>query len=257
MTVTPESVGSMVRRWRQDRRLSQLDLALGAGTSTRHLSFIENDRATPSPAMLARLGEHLDLPLRDRDRLLLAAGFAPVHGVPELDSAEMTPIRDAVRQILDGYAPFPAIAVDGDWTMVDANAGVWVFLEGVGSEILTPPINALRLTLHPRGLAPRIANLAQWRGHVLGRLIGQIAATGSAGLADLYTELAAYPGGRAEPDQHSPVVPLRLRHGDHELVMLSATTVFGAPHNVTTAELAIESFLPADPETRTILSGRH
>lgn len=205
--------------------------------------------------MLARLGEHLDIPLRVRDRMLLAAGFAPVHGAPDLDSAEMAPIRDALRLILDGFAPYPALAVDGDWTMVDANSGVWFFLDGVEPEVLTPPINALRVTLHPHGLAPRIANLAQWRGHVLTRLARQITATGSPFLTDLYTELAAYPGGRADPDRVAPVIPLRLRVGDHELAMLSATTIFGAPHNVTTAELAIESFLPADARTRAILTG--
>src|SRR5690606_1389339 len=255
--MTPQAVGPMLRRWRRERRLSQLELALRAGTSTRHLSFVETGRATPSRAMLARLSEHLDIPLRERDRLLLAAGFAPMHGAPELDTADMAPIRAVVRRILVAHEPFPALAVDGDWRMVDANAGVRVFLEGLDPRLLRPPVNALRLTLHPGGLAPRIANLGQWRGHVLARLARQITATGSAVLADLHDALAAYPCEDADepgPDTDMPAVPMLLRHDGHELALLSVTSVFGTPRNVTTAELAVESFFPADAATRARLT---
>ncbi|WP_228804714.1 transcriptional regulator [Nocardia higoensis] len=171
----------------------------------------------------------------------------------------LAPIRAIVRRILSAHEPFPALAVDGEWTMLDANAGVGVFLVGLDPALLTPPVNVLRLTLHPGGLAPRIVNLGQWRGHVLNRLERQITATGSPALAELYSELAAYPVDRgfalaSVPDADVPAVPMRLRHDGHELALLSVTSVFGTPRNVTTAELAVESFFPADAATRTALT---
>ncbi|MGW0249059.1 helix-turn-helix domain-containing protein [Nocardia goodfellowii] len=251
------TAGDLLRHWRLERRLSQLELAARADTSARHLSFLETGRATPSRAMLANLCEHLQVPLRERNRLLLAAGYAPAFAESALDTPEMAPVRSAVRQILDGHQPYPALAIDQSWTMIDANAGVALLLTGIDPALLTPPVNALRLTLHPDGLAARILNLPEWRGHIFARLTRQIEATGSPELAELHAELRQYPGGHTElvlpaPDQ--VVVPLRLRHDGRDLSFLSVTTVFGTPMNVTVAELAIESFFPADEATRAALN---
>ncbi|MEU1205402.1 helix-turn-helix transcriptional regulator [Nocardia sp. NPDC005825] len=253
------TAGDLLRHWRTARRLSQLELAGRADTSTRHLSFIETGRATPSRHMLLHLSDELDIPLRERNRMLLAAGYAPVYAEPELDTPAMRPIRDAVRQILTGLEPHPALAIDAAWTMIDANAGIALFLDGLDPALLRPPVNALRLTLHPDGLAGSIINLAEWRGHLFERLQRQIDVTGSPELTDLLAEMRTYPGGEdgpglPEPDQ--AVVPLRMRHDGHELAFLSATTVFGTPMNVTVAELAIEAFLPADAATATLLRER-
>ncbi|MEU8896104.1 helix-turn-helix transcriptional regulator [Nocardia sp. NPDC048505] len=251
------TAGDLLRHWRQERRLSQLELAVRADTSARHLSFLETGRATPSRAMLANLCEHLQIPLRERNRLLLAAGYAPAFAEPGLDTPEMAPVRAAIRQILDGQQPYPALAIDQSWTMIDANAGVALLLEGIDPALLQPPVNALRLSLHPDGLAGRIRNLPEWRGHLFARLTRQIEVTGSAELAELRAELRAYPGGETElvlPEPDQVVVPLRLRHDGQDLSFLSVTTVFGTPMNVTVAELAIESFLPADAATRAALA---
>ncbi|MEV0248603.1 helix-turn-helix transcriptional regulator [Nocardia sp. NPDC050712] len=251
------SAGDLLRHWRLERRLSQLELAGRSDTSARHLSFIETGRATPSRAMLANLCEHLQVPLRERNRLLLAAGYAPAFAEPALDAPEMAPVRAAMRSILEGHQPYPALAIDQSWNMIDANAGVALLLTGIDPALLTPPVNALRLTLHPDGLAGRILNLPEWRGHVFARLNHQLEVTGSPDLAELAEELRAYPGGATElvlPEPDQVVVPLRLRHDGQDLSFLSVTTVFGTPMNVTVAELAIESFLPADDATRAALS---
>lgn len=251
------TAGDLLRHWRQERRLSQLELAGRAETSARHLSFIETGRATPSRAMLAHLCDHLDIPLRERNRLLLAAGYAPAFAEPALDSPAMDAVRAAMRQILAGHEPYPALAVDRAWTMVDANGGIAPLLTGVDPALLRPPVNVLRLSLHPRGLAPRIVNLAEWRGHLLARLTRQWEATGAPDLADMLEEMRSYPGGEVDPGLPEPdqaVVPLRVRHEGHELSLLSVTTVFGTPMNVTVAELAVESFFPADAETRKLLA---
>ncbi|MEV6279833.1 helix-turn-helix transcriptional regulator [Nocardia sp. NPDC051832] len=251
------TAGDLLRHWRLERRLSQLELAGRADTSARHLSFVETGRATPSRAMLANLCEHLQIPLRERNRLLLAAGYAPAFAEPTLDTPEMAPVRAAVRQILEGHQPYPALAIDQSWNMVDANAGVALLLAGIDPALLTPPVNALRLSLHPDGLAGRILNLPEWRGHLFARLTRQIEGTGSAELAALHTELRAYPGGETDlvlPEPDQVVVPLRLRHDGRDLSFLSVTTVFGTPMNVTVAELAIESFFPADAATRAALN---
>ncbi|WP_067834382.1 helix-turn-helix domain-containing protein [Nocardia lijiangensis] len=247
------TAGNLLRHWRLERRLSQLELAGRAETSARHLSFIETGRATPSRAMLAHLCDHLDIPLRERNRLLLAAGYAPAYAEPTMDTPEMDAVRQAMRQILVGHEPYPALAIDRSWNMVDANAGVAVMLTGIDTRLLTAPVNVLRLSLHPGGLAPRIVNLAEWRGHLFARLSRQIEVTGAPELIALREELRAYPGGETEvalPEPDQAAVPLRLRHEGQELSLLSVTTVFGTPMNVTVAELAIESFFPADAETR-------
>ncbi|WP_406277762.1 helix-turn-helix transcriptional regulator [Nocardia sp. NBC_00881] len=249
--ITP-TVGDLLRHWRLERRLSQLELAGRSDTSARHLSFIETGRATPSRTMIVHLSEHLEIPLRERNRVLLAAGYAPAYAEPALDTAAMDAVRGAMRQILAGHEPFPALAIDRNWTMIDANGGVGLLLTGIDPALATPPVNALRLSLHPDGMAGRITNLAEWRGHIFARLARQAQITGSAELADLLDELRCYPGGEVElslPEPDQAVVPLRIEHDGAELSFLSVTTVFGTPMNVTVAELAIESFFPADEDT--------
>jgi transcriptional regulator with XRE-family HTH domain len=251
-------VGELLRRWRGRRRLSQLELALESGISARHLSFVENGKSAPSRETILRLAEQLDLPLRERNHLLLAAGYAPVFSEAKLGSPEMAPVRRAVRQVLGGHEPYPAVAVDRGWNLVDANAGVALLTESVAPELLEPPANALRITLHPDGMAPKISNLGEWRAHLLGRLRRQVALTTDPELSRLLSELRAYPCDQPEPEVEIPgpgdiVVPLRLRHGGRELAFFSTVTTFGTPLDVTVSELAIESFFPADPETASIL----
>ena len=253
-------VGELLRDWRQRRRLSQLELSLRAEISTRHLSFVETGRSRPSSAMVLRLAEELDVPLRDRNRLLLAAGYAPAYAEHGLDSPQLAAARTAVRQVLAGHEPYPAAVVDRRWTIVDHNAGIALFTEGVAPHLLAPPMNALRVTLHPDGMAPRIANLGQWRAHLLARLRRQVDAAGDARLAELLEELTGYPGG-TEPGGDLPgpgdfAVPLRLRHHGGELAFFSTVATFGAPLEVAAAELAIESFFPADEATAEVLRAR-
>lgn len=253
--------GHELKQWRERRRLSQLALALQAGISTRHLSFLETGRSTPSREMVLRLAEHLDVPLRERNELLLAAGYAPVYARNGLDSPRLAAVRAAVRQVLSGHEPYPAVAVDRGWNLVDANASMALFTEGLSQALLAPPVNALRVSLHPDGMAPRIVNLGEWRAHLLGRLRRQIALTTDPDLAALYRELRAYPCDQPEPEIDLPgpgdvFVPLRLRHGDRELAFFSTVATFGTPLDVTVAELAIESFFPANPETARVLHAR-
>ena len=254
----PRPVGELLREWRARRRRSQLDLALDADVSARHLSFVETGRAQPSRGMVLRLAERLELPLRERNRLLLAAGFAPVYAELALDARRMTAVRAAVRQVLGGHEPYPALAVDRAWRLLDANRSAALFTAGLPPQLLRPPVNVLRASLHPQGLAPRIVNLGEWRAHLLGRLRRQAASTADPALAALYDELRAYPCHQPEPEVELPgpgdvVVPLRLRHDGGELRFLSIVAAFGTPLDVTVAELAIESFFPADAETAAVL----
>jgi transcriptional regulator with XRE-family HTH domain len=250
--------GELLRQWRERRRRSQLDLALAAEISARHLSFVETGRARPSRDMLLRLAEQLEVPLRERNHLLLAGGYAPVFGQAALDAPEMAGVREALRKVLAGHEPYPAVVVDRSWNLVDANAAVGVLLGPVDPELLAPPANVLRVSLHPDGMASQIVNLGEWRAHLFGRLRRQVALTGDTGLAELLDELRAYPCDQPEPEVEVPgpgdvVVPLRLRHGDRELSFLSIMASFGTPMDVTVAELAIESFFPADPATGSVL----
>lgn len=243
----------LLRQWRERRRLSQLALALEAEVSARHVSFLETGRARPSRDMVLRLAERLEVPLRDRNPLLLSAGFAPAYSGRDLDDDEMAPVRAALRVILDGYRPYPALAVDRGWHLVLANAGLAPLVAGADEDLLAPPVNVLRLSLHPRGMAPRILNLAQWRGHVLERLAREAAVTGDAELAALHRELLGYPGG-LEPTRGAVLaVPLRVRVHGHDLAFLSTVTTFGTAVDVTMAELSVEAFLPADESTSAAL----
>ncbi|MFF5226347.1 helix-turn-helix domain-containing protein [Dactylosporangium sp. NPDC000521] len=251
-----QPVGVLLREWRERRRLSQLELSIQAEISTRHLSFVETGRSRPTSSMILRLTEHLDVPLRDRNALLLAGGYAPAYPEGGLDAPQLRAVRASLRQVLAGHEPFPAVVVDRRWTMLDANAPVERLVAGAAPELLKPPVNVLRLSLHPDGLAPRIVNLGEWRAHLLGRLDRQARATGDPALSDLLAELSAYPGDDAAPvtpAAHDVVVPLRIRQDGVELRFFSITAVFGSPLDVTVAELAIESFFPADAATAAAL----
>jgi transcriptional regulator with XRE-family HTH domain len=252
VTASPVPFGPLLRDWRRRRRLSQLDLALEAGVSARHVSFLETGRARPSAEMVLRLAEHLDVPLRDRNTLLVAAGHAPAYLRSGLEEPRMAAVQDAVDRLLRAHEPYPALVVDGHWGLVATNGAVPPLLDGVAPELLEPPVNALRLSLHPDGLAPRIANLPEWRTHVLERLHRQALRSGDRALVALHEELAAYPGGEdpaADLDAGAVAVPLRLRAGGHELSLLSAATTFSTAVDVTLAELSIETFFPTDDGT--------
>jgi transcriptional regulator with XRE-family HTH domain len=192
-TYEPPAVGELLRDWRKHRRLSQFELALAAGVSSRHLSFVETGRSRPSADMVLHLAEHLDVPLRERNQLLLAAGYAPVFGQRVLDAPELGPVREAIDQLLRGHEPYPALVVDGRWGLVAANTPLQRLTAGVAEHLLQPPVNVLRLSLHPEGVAPRIVNLQQWRRHLLERLAREALATGDPALRALHEELAAYP----------------------------------------------------------------
>jgi transcriptional regulator with XRE-family HTH domain len=243
--------GTLLRDWRRRRRLSQLDLALEAGVSARHLSFLETGRSRPSREMVLHLSEQLDVPLRDRNQLLLAAGFAPAYTEQALDAPDMGAVREALDRILKGHEPYPAVIVDRWWDLAGANAGVALLTARVAPHLLAPPANALRITLHPDGMAPYIRNLAEWRAHLLDRLRRQIVVTGDARLAALHDELTAYPGGEATLPAHEPgiAVPLQIDADGTELSFFSTISTFGTAVDITLAELAIEAFFPADEVT--------
>jgi transcriptional regulator with XRE-family HTH domain len=266
MITAPSSIGSLLRQWRQRRALSQLALAADAEISQRHLSFIESGRSTPSRDMVVRLAEQLDVPLRERNRLLLAAGFAPAYRERAPDDPEFAAAQRAVRLILKGHEPFPALAVDRHWFMREANGAVGPLLAGVDAALLEPPVNVLRLSLDPRGLAPRILNFREWRAHVLARLSRQVDDTADPFLNELHEELASRPvPAGAKPWRPSAAshaggiaVPLLLSGEDGVLSFISTTTVFGTALDVSLSELAIESFFPADEATaRMLLQGRN
>jgi transcriptional regulator with XRE-family HTH domain len=255
------SAGTLLREWRQRRHLSQLDLAIEANVSSRHLSFVETGRARPTSEMILRLAEHLDIPLRERNKLLLAGGFAPAYPEHGLAEPELAAVRAALSQVLTGHEPYPAAIVNRWWELVDANGSIAIFTQGAAEHLLEPPVNVLRLSLHPDGMAPRILNLAEWRAHLLGRLHRQAQATGDPALASLHEELAAYPGGPSGgpvPDGTDVVVPLRYRaESGVELSFISITAVVGTPLDITVEELAIESFYPADDATAAALPALH
>ncbi|MEU6929523.1 helix-turn-helix transcriptional regulator [Streptomyces sp. NPDC046385] len=255
---TDTGVGPLLRGWREQRRLSQLELALRAESSARHISFVETGRARPSEEMVLRLAEHLEVPVRERNALLLAAGYAPRYTESPLDAPLLESLRDGIERLLQGYEPYPALVVDGSYTVVAANQGIGMLLTGLPEHLLTPPLNAMRITLHPEGLAPRIRNLREWRGHLLAQMERQIGLARSESLRALYEEVAAYPlpEGAGDPaDREAPepypyfALPLRIEHDGRVLSFVSSISTFNTPLDVTVAELAIETFLPADPET--------
>ena len=259
ISVKPE-VGPLLREWRQRRRRSQLDLAVEAEVSTRHLSFVETGRSTPSRELLLHLAEHLDVPLRERNRLLLAAGYAPVYRETPLDDPSMAPVRDAIDRVLASHDPYPAVVVDQRWDVMSANAAAFsVFADGVDPRLLEPPMNAVRLGLHPDGLAPRTENFAEFSDHMLMRLRRQIAASADPTLQALYDEVRAYPDvveGAVDPSDLANLlfVPLVMRQPDGTILSFFSTlATFGTALDVTLAELTIEAFFPADASTAAAL----
>ncbi|NKI92633.1 helix-turn-helix transcriptional regulator [Rhizobacter sp. SG703] len=249
-------VGSLLREWRQRRRLSQLDLATGADISTRHLSYVETGRAAPSRAMVLHLAEALDVPLRERNALLTAAGFAPLYRERTLDDPALKAARDAVELVLRAHEPHPALAVDRHWNLLAHNRPMLLLLDGIAPQLLEPPVNVLRLSLHPQGAAPKIVNLNAWRTHLFARLRTQVLASGDPVLAALLDELQGYPGDDSPPggaDWSAVAVPLQIRSSLGVLSFISTTTVFGTPVDITLSELALETFFPADAETAQLL----
>ena len=255
-----QPVGDLLREWRQRRRLSQLDLACEADISTKHLSFVESGRARPSRDMVLHLAERLEVPLRERNILLVAAGFAPVFRERKMTDPALAAQRQAIELVLKGHEPYPALAVDRHWTMVSANSVVPLLLAGVDRALLQPPVNVLRLSLHPKGLAPRIVNIGEWRAHLLERLRKQVEISADPVLAALLSELRAYAipasahgktarNTRESGAIHSVVVPLQLATDAGALSFFSTTTVFGTPVDITLSELAVEAFYPADIAT--------
>ncbi|WP_336110013.1 helix-turn-helix domain-containing protein [Streptomyces sp. PTD9-10] len=250
-----KGIGPLLRAWRERRRISQLELALRADSSARHISFIETGRSRPSEEMVLRLAEHLDVPVRERNALLLAAGYAPHYPETPLDDPALDALRDGMERLIQGYEPYPALVVDAGYTVVAANRGITMLLEGVPEKLLTPAPNAMRLTLHPEGLAPRIRNLREWRGHLLAQMEREIALHRSDQLRALYEEVAAYPVPEGAPGDEpaEPVpyfaLPMQIEHDGRILSFVSSISTFNTPMDVTVAELAIETFLPADPAT--------
>ena len=252
-TTQSSQVGDHIRVWRQRRRMSQMDLALDAEISSRHLSFVETGRAAPSRRMILALAERLKIPMRERNVLLVAGGYAPLYPERPLEAPEMRGAREVIDLVLRGHLPYPAFAIDRHWNILSSNRSLRRIYEGVAEELLTSPVNALRLTLHPKGMASRVLNLEEWRANVLSRLRAQIAATADAGLADLYAELRAYGddgGDEGLESRASPLIPFRLASEVGPLSFLTTTMVFDTPMDVTLSELMVECFFPADPETR-------
>jgi transcriptional regulator with XRE-family HTH domain len=250
-------VGEHLRTWRQRRRLSQMELAIEAEISTRHLSFLETGRSRPSREMILRLAEHLNVPLREQNVLLHAAGFAPVYPERAIDEPDFAAARRTIDLLLKAHEPFPALAIDRHWNLVAANQALTPFMEGAADWLLQPPVNVIRLSLHPEGVASRIVNLVEWRTHIIERLTRQFEMTADTGIADLLDEVRAYPvsnearrhRGVNRGIDHSIAIPLVIRVGEIPLSFISTTTVFGTPVDVTLSEIAIETFLPVDEFT--------
>ncbi|MEU4690803.1 helix-turn-helix transcriptional regulator [Actinoplanes sp. NPDC023714] len=245
-------VGTLLREWRTSRRMSQLELSSQTGVSTRHLSFVETGRSRPTRDMILRLAGELDVPLRAQNELLLAGGYAPAWTENGLDGAPLAQVMSSLRDVLAGHDPYPAVLIDRHWTMIDANSSITPLLEGCAPRLLEPPVNVLRLSLHPEGMAARIDNLAEWRTHILDRLDQQATHTADPVLRTLHEELSGYPGGSLGSPPAALVVPLRM----NGLSFFSTTSVLGTPRDVTLSELAIEAFLPADATTAAALHRR-
>jgi transcriptional regulator with XRE-family HTH domain len=256
MTQAAASVGGLVRAWRAQRQLSQLALATEAEISQKHLSFIESGRSAPSREMVLHLADHLDVPLRERNAMLLAAGYAPIYRERALDDPALERARAAVERVLQAHEPYPALTVDRHWTMISANAAVVPLIAAVDPQLVKPPVNVMRLSLHPRGLAPLIVNLGEWRAHLMDRLRRQLRLTREPVIDALVKELSGYPAGAArdgdrQPQSHQDeiAVPLRLRTHAGVLSFFSTITVFGTPVEITLSELSLEAFYPADEAT--------
>jgi transcriptional regulator with XRE-family HTH domain len=257
------SVGEIVKEWRELRRLSQLDLAVEAEISQKHLSFIESGRSAPSREMLLHIADHLDVPLRERNAMLLTAGFAPAFPDRSLNDPSVALAKASVERVLSAHEPFPALAFDRHWNLVIANQAVWSLLQAASEDLLKAPVNILRVSLHPAGLAPYIANIREWRLHLLNRLRRQLRITRDAALDTLLKELNGYPLPESDDSEDEEIIPadaiaipLRLKTPNGTLSFLSTVTIFGTPLEVTLSELTMEVFYPADEFTKATLSAR-
>jgi transcriptional regulator with XRE-family HTH domain len=251
-------VGELFREWRHRRRLSQLDLAIQADVSPRHVSFVETGRTIPSRKMVLHLAAHLQVPVRERNRLLVAAGHAPIYRQRPFDDPDLAVAVGAMKQVLIGHEPFPALITDRRWTVLQGNAATEILVDGADPALLEPPVNVLRIALHPKGMAPRLLNLEEVRAFLLPRLAHQVQETGDPELSDLYAEVSGY-GPAVEPEAPSPAeitMPIRLRYRDTELSFFTTITTFGAAWDITLAEIALESYFPADDHTRRFMTGR-
>jgi transcriptional regulator with XRE-family HTH domain len=256
MSQSTSQFGPLLREWRQRRRISQLDLACQCNVSTRHLSFLETGRSRPSREMVLHLAEQLDIPLRNRNSLLTAAGFAPIYREGQLTDPGLRAARQAMEAVIHGHMPYPALAVDRHWILVVANDAVAPLIAGAEPALLAPPVNVMRLALHPSGLAPRTINLSAWRNHLLSRLARQVEVSADPVLAALLDELRSYPslpGAAPVTETADMVVPFELMTEWGPMTFLSTTTVFGTPMDITLSELAMECFYPADEATAAIL----
>jgi transcriptional regulator with XRE-family HTH domain len=256
VTAAHSPIGELLRSWRQRRNLSQLELALDADVSARHVSFLETGRSRPSREMVIRLAEQLEIPLRERNALLLAAGYAPIYAERQLDAPEMAPVRQAIDRFLRAHEPYPAVVIDRHHNLIASNDALELLLEGVDPELLKPPANVLRIALHPNGMAPRTLNLREWSAYLLQRARREAHITHDPDLASLYEELSGYPGVQTIPAQSEVqpgdiVLPLRLLDldGESELAFFGTISTFGTAADITLAELAIEAFYPANART--------
>jgi len=263
--MTTRPVGTLVRDWRMRRHRSQMDVALDVGVSTRHLSFVETGRSNPSPKLLVALADELDVPLRERNALLLAAGYAPRYQETPLDAATMTRVNDALQRLLDSHQPYPGAVIDRMWNVVASNEAGQLLVAGAAPELLTPPVNVFRVSLHPDGMAQRILNFADWAAYLVGELRRAAALSGAPELEALLEEVRRYPNiaaleswhtSSAEFEQPAVLVPLKFEAAGTELSLITTLTKFGTPQDVTLSELAVEMFFPADEATEQFLRSR-
>ena len=257
VTATPTPVGAEIRRWRELRSLSQMALAAVAEVSTRHLSYIETGKSQPTSSMILRLADALDVPIGEQNELLLVGGFAPKHPERDFDDEQLSSVMASLRNLLDAHEPYPALLMDDHWDVIDANRPIDALLVGCHPDLLTPPINVIRLTLHPQGLAPRIRNLVTWRNHLLHQLEQRIVRSGGdPRLRELLAEVAAYStGGMHSEPPVDPAVLLELSTSDGALRLFSMSSRIEGPADVTLDSLHLETFMPADEDTRHHLSG--
>ncbi|WP_405492601.1 helix-turn-helix domain-containing protein [Nocardia sp. NBC_00511] len=246
-----------LRRWRALRRVSQLELAIRAGTTQRYLSYLEQGRSQPGREVVVRIAESLELSLRERNALLVAAGYSPLFSELALDAPELTPLLTALRVVLDGHLPYPALIVDGYGTMIEHNVAFELLMEGCAPELLTPPVNVHRLALHPDGISRRVLNLPEWGGHIVEAIRSRARISPDPGLDELIAELEGYlPPTELDAGLHGFAIPLRLRTDDGELCLITTLTAFASSTDVSLSELRLKALLPADTPTADILRRR-
>ncbi|WP_395659099.1 helix-turn-helix domain-containing protein [Nocardioides sp.] len=248
-----QTVGSLLRDWRGRRRMSQQELSNRASVSTRHLSYLENGRSTPTRAMVATLVDHLDVPLGARNEVFLAAGYAPPYDRRSLADEDLAPVMDGLRRLLDAHLPWPALLLDDRWDIVDSNAAVDALLDGCAPDLLEPPVNAIRVTVHPQGLAPRIRNLAEWGGHLVGQLRHRAEMTRDPRLGSLLAEVEEHLPPRSGVEARGPVVTMEIELDGRPLRFFSVSARLEMATDLTVDGLHLETFVPADTTTAAVL----